>query len=160
LSSVDLKEDIERSLQLRDHIDYQYLIQHQLLLVQRAFVDDNKEKVYDAIAALEAQTPDSWKDEQYSRDLKAAEVEVEIDIRPTVCGVKLSEKYCKEHGIPTTQTVKVINPFLKLRAIVNLWDRKGYTSKRFFVEEFTGERFHGSEGPIEDVESIEGGETK
>jgi len=79
LSSVDLKEDIERSLQLRDHIDYQYLIQHQLLLVQRAFVDDNKEKVYDAIAALEAQTPDSWKDEQYSRDLKAAEVEVEID---------------------------------------------------------------------------------
>lgn len=136
---IEISQDgVERSLQLRDHIDYQEVLRRQLLLLQNQFIQAEPYKVLNAVYSLEAQTPLSWYDKEFIEDLDKSEEIVELDVRPLCCGIPLSPEYCKAQNIPTVKKFKVINPFKRLSAIINLWDRKGYTTRRQIWEETFG----------------------
>lgn len=135
---IDEKRGIERSLQLKDHIEWQDVLRHQLLLAQEAFKSMDSRIINSSIVALQAQIPSTWHDEKFKQDLKDSEKELVFDIRPLCCGIKLSVEYCQAKGIPTSRKQKIIDPVKRLHALINLLDRKGYTTGRQYTEENLG----------------------
>lgn len=135
---INEKTGIERTLQLREHIDWPQVIRHQIILTQGEFRNLDPQKIHSMIMALQAQMPTSWHDKEFREDIKNSEEELTIDIRPECCGVKLDTDYCIAQGIPTHAKHKVVNPIKRLHALIDLLDRKGYTSRKQYVEESLG----------------------
>lgn len=101
----------------------------------------NDEETSTTVALLEGIIPDDYKDEAFKKELEDFSVRECVDVRPYVCGTRLSAQYCKKHNIETECEVATIPPAKHLQAIVNLLQRIGAVAQKDRVEKFTGAQY-------------------
>lgn len=132
--------DIEVQLQLRDRINYPYLITRQIITFQQAILnfDLSPEEIAESIMGFINMIPESWRDEQFNEDLENAVTESEVDCRPSFAGVRLSVEACIEMGVATTIKSTTEDYYTLFHACINLLDRRGMLSKRRFTERMKG----------------------
>ena len=139
---------------IKDRINHPYILANQILTIQKAILnlENSTQITQEAVEGLIHTIPDSWKDEDYKKELGEAYKEEDIDIRPQFCGNKATLAFCQKHKIETTKKRKTLQYWQGLQACVNLLDRRGMVSRKSYTEIMTG--IPASEGE-EDVVVIE-----
>lgn len=133
------------SLNIKDKVNYPYLLASQILTYQKATLnlDFSDREIKEAIEGFVQMIPDSWKDEDWDKALKKSEIKESIDVRPEFCGVKPSLEYCKENGITAFIEKKTFDSMKLFHACINLLDRRGLISKVSRVEKVLGDEWDG-----------------
>jgi len=135
-------DDIQFASKIRDRLHYTWLLQEQVRTFQKSVLNVNfsRRELEEAIRGLVAMIPDIWKDndDQWKADYDKATVEVQVDVRRSFAGVKMSFRRCKEKGIDPFKTVKQTDYFIVLQAVFNKLFRMGMLSKREWQEGTTG----------------------
>lgn len=150
-------EDIEAELTLRDRINFTYLIAQQIITFQQAILnmDLSEQEINEAIEGLLNMIPKSWKDSKFKRAVRKATTTINLDVRPTYCGLKASYKFCIDNGIVPTIKQEEKDYYALFQACIDLFDRRGLLSRRVYTEIFTGRRFKGKgEDLSEHIEEI------
>ena len=86
---------------------------------------------------------DSLKDDQWEIDINNATITKLTDARPIFCMQKASVEYCLRKKIPIYHETLDYNYHKLIQACMNLFDRRGYMTKKAKVEKMLGERFAG-----------------
>ena len=135
-------DDIQFASKIRDRLHYTWLLQEQVRTFQKSVLNVNfsRRELEEAIRGLVAMIPDIWKenDDQWKADYAKATVEVQVDVRQSFSGVKMSFRRCKEKGIEPYKMVKQTDYFVVLQAVFNKLFRMGMLSKREWQEGTTG----------------------
>ena len=141
-------EHVLPSLTIKDKLNYPYLLAMQFITIQKVILnmEFSQREIKEAVLGLVQMIPDSWKDEDWEKDEKEAEIKTEIDHRRFWCGVKmLPELYVKQYGKSPFETILEYNPNKLFHAAVNLLDRRGLITRRAKVEKHLGEKWDGGE---------------
>ena len=133
------------TLTIKDKINYAWLIANQVLTYQKLlqnikFTDAELREVAIGFTDL---VVDSLKDDQWEIDINNAKILILTDIRPVCCTTKASVEYCVRKKIPIYQKTLDYDSHKLIRACMNLFDRRGYMTKKAKVEKMFGERFAG-----------------
>ena len=135
-------DDIQFASKIRDRLHYTWLLQEQVRTFQKSVLNQlfTRRELEESIRGLVAMIPDIWKDndQQWLADYAKSMNEVEVDIRPSFAGVKMSESLCKKRGFPMTKKISVPDYFIILQAVFNKLFRMGMLSKREWQEGTTG----------------------
>lgn len=129
---------------LRERIDWPYLVNFGIL---RLFSIMSEKEIYpyenvdNLTRFLERLIPSFYReqDPKYRAAIEAGTKPVEVDIRPSFCGVKLDYDTCIAEDIPHTETVNELDPVDRFGAIIDLFQRLNALLKLDRVEVFTGE---------------------
>ena len=125
----------EIQLTIRDRINYPYVLANQILTIQRVLLNEEATKeVIDSVEALVHQIPDLYKDESFQKEMEAATLKIDKDIRPMFGGIPIDDFTCKELGVPITKEVIEKDPWAILQAVFNLLQRRSMLTRRSFVE--------------------------
>lgn len=126
-------------LELKDRMGYSEHLLTQLRGFERVVVNPAKRLEMQRIMySILKGIPTSWRDEEFSDDLKNIRKETMIDIRPSFCGRKYTVEYCNKMNIPITKKHYEIDYFKLKEAIINLWDRLQLLIRREKIEYSTG----------------------
>lgn len=135
-------DDIQFASKIRDRLHYTWLLQEQVRTFQKSVLNVNfsRRELEEAIRGLVSMIPDLWKesDEKWKADYEKATKDVQVDVRQSFAGVKMSFRRCKEKGIEPFKTVKQTDYFIVLQAVFNKLFRMGMLSKREWQEGTTG----------------------
>jgi len=132
------------SLTIKDKMNYPYLLAAQFLTIQKAILNReySEQEKKEAVQGLVDMTPDSWKDEEWQKELKKAEVKTIIDHRQKWCCVLESvEIYMEQWGKSPFETVIEYDPNKLFHSCVNLFDRRGLITRRAKTEKHLGVQF-------------------
>jgi len=130
----------EADLTLKERVNFPYLLANQILTIQKAFlVADSSEKSErekrDAILGFVYLIPVVWKDEKFAKEMEDAKIKLKRDKRPRVAiHVRMSEKTCKQLGIPAFVEETTFDYYKVFQACMNLLERKEYLSKIMRIE--------------------------
>lgn len=127
-------------LTLKDRLNVPYLLAKQVLTFQAALLalEYSDKEIRESIKGFVHMIPSSWKDEQFRKDMKEAEITVKVDIRPESCGIKASEEFCKLHGIEQYKEELSRDYYKVFQACIDLLNRRGMMGKINRVEELEG----------------------
>ena len=134
------------ALSIKDKVNFPYLIARQIITYQQAILntEHSRREIQEAINGLVELIPDSWKDEDWKKDEKEADVEEIFDVGPRVAGsTRMNEATCKSLGIPKWKIVKTKDANKMFHACINLLDRRGIISKVSRTEKVFGEEWDG-----------------
>lgn len=140
MSSED-SENLERQQQFKEKVDYAFLIKDAILTCNKTILlPDSGQDTIEATKNLRSLIPEAYEDEEFKEDLKNAEIEDKIDIRPQFfAGIKVSYETCRKLGIPTEKKVKTYDYEKLRRACINFFARTGlFSSGLNLVEEIEG----------------------
>lgn len=130
----------EQSLMLGDRINWPYILGMTILKVDETIVrkegSQSEQQVRESVLAVYDKIPDAWvkTDKQWKKDIDEAIKEIDVDVRPVWGGIKLSEEYCRNNGIPITEKKEKIDPHKLLHACVNVFQRRSLLSKTIYQE--------------------------
>ena len=131
----------EADLTLKERVNFPYLLANQILTIQKAFlVADSSEKSErekrDAILGFVYLMPKAWKDGKFKKEMEDAKIKLKRDKRPRVAiHVRMSEKICKQLGIPAFVEEITFDYYKVFQACMNLLNRKKMLSKIVLIEE-------------------------
>jgi len=130
------------SLTIRDKMNFPYLLAAQFLTIQKILLnpESSEEDKNASILGLVNMIPESWQDEKWEEQEKAARVIEQIDVRPESCGVPANMEYCKENGIIIYKEYETYDYYKLFHACVNLLDRRGLITRRAKIEKHLGEK--------------------
>lgn len=135
-------DDIQFASKIRDRLHYTWLLQEQVRTFQKSVLNKEftRRELEESIQGLVAMIPDIWKenDQKWLADYAKATKQVQVDVRQSFAGVKMSLKRCKEKGIKPFKTMKQTDYFIVLQAVFNKLFRMGMLSKREWQEGTTG----------------------
>jgi len=132
--------DMDIQLELKDRLNYTYILQASLLAVKRNMfqseidVEDLENQLWDLFTDI----PHDWYDKEFIDEVKASFIKKQMDVRPKWGTTPLSIKYCKDNNIPLTKTISNLNPFLLKNAIINLLHRRDMLVRKKKIEYSTG----------------------
>ena len=131
-------------LTIRDRINFSYILaEYEIRL--GAVLDLDQDPTLNKFRALVTwlihTIPDGWKDENFRDDMDQAQIKILEDIRPRVCGMPLSNRYCEMKKIPVLKETVLNDPFRQHQAIINLWYRRGLLSRVKYREISSGKKF-------------------
>lgn len=157
MSTKDISvEDIEAQLTFRDRINYTFLLAQQIMTFQKAILnmDLSEDEINEAIEGLLRMVPKSWKDKKFNKAVKKATKKVQVDVRPSYCGVKASVKFCIDNGFAVSVEQEERDYYAVFQACIDLFDRRGMLSKKVYWEIFTGRRFKGKDQDLSEETGI------
>ena len=135
------------TLTVREKLNMPYLLAKQIITFQQAILlppENSRSTVEEAINGLVELIPDTWKDDEWIKEIEKAKEEIIWDVRPWVAGdVYMNEEACNRLGIPAYVTEEVKNPNKMFHAVVNLLYRKGLMSQITRIEKTLGEGWDG-----------------
>lgn len=132
--------DMDIQLELKDRLDFTYVVQATLVNFKKAIFNKSVTKTFldklmwDFITDI----PTSWYDEQFLIDARSSFITSTIDCRPVWGGAKLSEETCLKHGYEITKQHTELNPFVLKNAIINLLHRRDMLVRKKKIEYTTG----------------------
>ena len=138
-----MKEN-EAPLTLKDRVDFPYILANQMLTFQKALLAEefSEREIQETILGFVHVIPDTWKDNEFRKELEVAEKKVKVDKRPFVVpSVRLSEELCLELGVPSYVEETEVNYFQYFQACINLLQRRGLLTKIHRVEMLEGVDF-------------------
>jgi hypothetical protein len=147
----------EAQLTMRDRLPYHFLLSQMILTFQKAVlnIQYSAEELREAVEAFVNHIPFLWRDKDFEKDLKDAEVLVYEDLRPVFCDVVANREYCQQNGILVERLVKTFNYFKVFNAVINLLNRKHMLTKPQYKEIMTGHRALPGMEPFEEAEAFE-----
>jgi hypothetical protein len=146
----------EAQLTMRDRLPYHFLLSQMILTFQKAVlnIQYSAEEIREAVEAFVNMIPMAWRDQEFQKDLQAAEVLMHEDLRPSFCDIPADKEYCQAIGIPTDRLVKTFDYFKVFNAVINLLNRKHMLLKPQYKEIMTGERAEPGMEPFEAEEAF------
>ena len=132
------------TLTIKGKVDFPYLLARQIITYQQAILntEHSEREIQEAIAGLVEMVPNSWKDSEWEKEIKEAEVEEQVDVAPIVAGnIRMNEATCKELGIPKWKIVKTNDSNKLFHSCIDLLDRRGMLSRVTKIEKMLGKRF-------------------
>lgn len=143
MSNTTTQSD-ELSLSIGDRLNYPYLTGKQILALiemQSKREELTEEVIKIPIKALLNMIPTRLRDEDFTKDLKEAIKNEDVDIRPNFAGRKMDKELCEELKVPVSENREVMDPFKTLNAIFNLFQRRKMLLRVNWVEVVTGEPY-------------------
>ena len=140
MSTKLVYKDIDIQLELKDRINYTFIIQTTLLIIKRMMgkedADENRiqEMMWDFLSDI----PHDWSDKEFIDDVKRAFIKRKIDVRPIWGSAKISIDRCKELNMPIDKEINEMNPYLLKNAIINLLHRRDMLVRKKKIEYSTG----------------------
>lgn len=127
-----MSEEFEAQLTLKDRLNFPYLLANQILTFQKAILnlEYSEREIKEAIEGFVHLIPESWKDDKWKKEIKAAETVEEVDMRKEWCGRKIGE--------PKIEKQKSFDHYKMFQACINLLDRKKMLSRVMRIEELEG----------------------
>lgn len=137
-----LTEFPEAQLQIRDKLPYNYLLSQMILTFQKAIlnIEYSAEELREAVEGFVNMIPRAWRDEDFSKDLEAAVINIQTSSRPVFNEVPASDEYCKRKRIQTTMLVQSFDYFKVFNAVINLLNRRHMLLKQQYKEIMTGRK--------------------
>ena len=132
------------TLTIKGKIDFPYLLARQIITYQQAILntEHSQREIQEAINGLVEMLPASWKDAEWEKEIKEAEVEEKVDVAPLVAGsIRMNEETCLSLGIPKWKIVKTNDSNKLFHSCIDLLDRRGMLSRVTKIEKMLGERF-------------------
>lgn len=144
--------DVDIQLELKDRLNYPHIIENTINSLKKALINPKIEfkTIQQLMLDFLTDIPDTWKDEEFEKEMEKVMKKRNIDIRPSFAGQKLSVEKCKEYNINIIKEVKEINYFTLKNAIINLLDRRQMLIRREKIEFSTGINLD-----IETIEELE-----
>jgi len=124
------------SLTIKDKINWPFILGDMVLKFHEAIVkvegEQSEQEVREAVLALNASIPTSWKesDPSYRTEASKAVIKRKIDVRKEWCGHKV--------GKPKYEREEIIDPYRLFNCIVDLLDRRGLISREEKIEKVDG----------------------
>lgn len=149
----EVNEEIDIQLELKDRINFPYILQTTILNVKRAIasIDYDVENVENMMWDLFTDIPHSWYDEDFTVDVKKAFSVKTIDIRPSWGDTKLSIEVCEKYGYKIKEEIPVLNIYVLKNAIINLLHRRDMLVRKKKIEYSTGKNLKDT---LEDLAEI------
>ena len=138
------EKDFEAQLTLKDRLNFPYLLANQILTFQKAILnlEFSEREIRESIEGFIHLIPDDWKDDEFQKEMNATKIKQKKDMRPQITGtVRMSEKACRELGIPAFVEEEVLDYYKIFQACINLLKRKGLISQVITTDKATGERY-------------------
>lgn len=147
----------EAQLTMRDRLPYHFILTQMILTFQKAIlnIQYSAEELREAVEGFVNHIPILWRDEQFNKDLKKAQMLVYEDLRPVFCGIPADKEYCEKNGIPVERLVRTFDYFKVFNAVVNLLNRRHMLLKPQYKEIMTGIRAMETMEPYLEEEDIE-----
>lgn len=129
----------EAQLTLKDRLNFPYLLANQILTFQRALLalEFSEREIRETIEGFVHMIPESWKDDEFKKDMKKATIILKIDMRPKFCGQRATVEVCEELGIPTFKEKTTFDYYDLFQACMNLLQRRRMLSKTNPVEQMS-----------------------
>jgi len=130
-----------------DKINYAWLIGNQVLTYQKLLgnIKYTDAELREVAVGFTDLVVDSLKDDQWEIDINNAKIIKITDIRPIFCTTPVSIEHCLRKKIPIYQKTLDYDSHKLIRACMNLFDRRGYLTKKAKIEKMLGERFAGQD---------------
>lgn len=125
------------SLTVGDRINYPYILANAILKFHESIVraegEQSEQEVREAALCLYNSIPDDLvkADEQFKKEVAEAVVKEKVDARREWCGVKV--------GKPKYRVEVKIEPYRLYRACMNVFQRRGFLSRKIFTEKIVPE---------------------
>jgi hypothetical protein len=148
-------KDIDIQLELKDRINYAFILQTTLLLIKRMMSKEDVEpqRIEDMMWDFLSDIPHDWMDAEFINDIKKSFLIRLVDARPLWGNVRLSIEKCKELNLPLEREITSMNPYLLKNAIVNLLHRRDMLVRKKKIEFSTGKNLDVK--TLDDVEVYE-----
>lgn len=130
----------EARLTIRDRIPTNILLLYTFLNINKTIkeIKFSAEEIRESILSLVAMIPDELRDDKFIQELRKANQEILVDVRPNFCGTVASVEYCQKKGIQAFVRVPQLNYFQMYHAVFNLLMRKKMLLKTQPKEIMTG----------------------
>jgi len=140
MSDKSVYKDIDIQLELKDRINYTFILQTTILLIKRMMGKEDVDisRIEDMMWDFFTDIPFDWYDEKFIEDIKKAFLKRKIDARPMWGNVRLSVEKCNELKLSLFKEVTTMNPYLLKNAIVNLLHRRDMLVRKKKIEFSTG----------------------
>ena len=132
------------TLTIKGKLDFPYLLARQIITYQQAILntEHSEREIQEAINGLVEMIPESWKDSEWEKEIKEANVEEKVDVGPPVAGsIRMDEATCLSLGIPKWKIVKTKDSNKLFHSCIDLLNRRGMLSRVTKIEKMLGERF-------------------
>lgn len=133
--------DFDPQMELKDRLPYPQILTTSILSMKSVLKNSNElnmKKIQVMILDLLTDLPETWKDDEFEKDLKEVTTTRTLDNRPLNAGTRLSLATCKKLGIKPTRQVKRVNYFRLKNAIIDLLDRRALLIRKEKIEYSTG----------------------
>lgn len=144
-----------RNLAIRDRLNFSFILAEYEIKLQEV-LDLKKDPGLNGMRAFVSwlihSFPDDWKDDRYFDEMDQSLRRFLVDVRPEICGYKISYKFCEKRGLPVAKVVQMYDPFKQHQAVINLWFRLGLLSRVKFKEITSGKKFRKD---LEDIDLTE-----
>lgn len=134
-------------LEVKDRINFAQLMEISLKSLETAYGEDDFKfsKVQKITRGFHHRIPVFWMDVEYLDDVENCLMTVNVDIRPTCCGIPLDRETCKAENIPMFKTQEYVDYERLQQAIINLLDRRAMLVRKEKIEWSTGKNLKGEE---------------
>lgn len=130
-----IESEFEAQLTLKDKLNFPYLLANQILTFQRSILnlEFSEREIKESIAGFVHLIPENWKDEDWGKEIKAAKIIQEVDVRKEWCGLKIGKPIIEKH--------ESFDYYKMFQACINLLERRGMISKVIMTDKFTGQKY-------------------
>lgn len=145
---------LEARKTLKDRLNYPWLMEQAIMSFRKVQTDLDKSDadMVEAVQAVINMIPSKWWDDQFKKAYDAALIVKVTDCRPSFCGQVASIEWCQEHGVRPFLEENTFDVYKLFHAAVDLLDRLGLLSRKWFTEKMTGRRYTGAAADIADVD--------